>query len=162
MPYAENAQSARHWATDRAIACWAWFAGDLTPDVIALLGPESRASRDDGAIWALIGTPGMEPTETERLLADVVVAGEAPCEPWGLFAAMRAAGVSDVGPLAVLGASRAVLETSRRAGAGAVVALVDQSHDARRPLIPAQPDVMIEPGKFASLDAERYSSVRAH
>jgi 2-aminoethylphosphonate-pyruvate transaminase len=162
MPYAEHADTARRWASDRAITCWAWFAGDLTPEVIAVLGQQSRPSRDEGAIWALIGTPGMEPTETERRMADVVVAGEAPGEPWGLFAAMRAAGVSDVGQLGVLGASRAILETGRRAGAGAVVALVDQSHEARRPLIPAQPDVMIEPGEFASLDAERYSSVRAH
>jgi 2-aminoethylphosphonate-pyruvate transaminase len=34
--------------------------------------------------------------------------------------------------------------------------------DARLSLLPAQPDVIIEPGEFAALDAERYASDRAH
>jgi 2-aminoethylphosphonate-pyruvate transaminase len=162
MPYAEDADTARRWASDRAIDCWAWFADDLSPGTLAVLGQGAGASRADGATWALIETPGSRPGETERLMADAMVTGESAPEPWGLFAAMRATGVSDVSRLGVIGASRAVLEAGRRAGSGAVVAIVDDSPDARRPLLLAQPDVMIEPEGFASLDAERYSSDRAH
>jgi 2-aminoethylphosphonate-pyruvate transaminase len=162
MPYAEDADTARRWASDRAIDCWAWFANDLSLDNLAALGQGGDASRADGATWVVIATPGSRPGEAERLLADAVVAGESAPEPWGLFAAMRAAGVSDVSQLGVIGVSRAVLEAARRAGAGAVVALVEDNPEARRPLLPAQPDVMIEPREFALLDSERYSSDRAH
>ena len=162
MPYAEDADTARRWAFDRAINCWAWFAGDLSPDILAVLGNEAAASRADGATWAVIATTASQPGEADRLMADATVAGESAPEPWGLFAAMRATGVSDVNQLGVIGASRAVLEAGHRAGAGAVVALVDDDPEARRPLLPAQPDVMIEPREFAVLDAARYGSDRAH
>ena len=162
MPYAEHADTARRWATDRAITCWAWFAGDLPADALDSLRAAVVTSRDDGATWTLVATPDSVLTAAERQLADFVVTGEAAPEPWALFAALKTAGVHDVNHLGVVGASRAVLEAGRNAGAGSVVALADPHPDARLPLLPAQPDAIVEPFEFAALDAERYSSGRAH
>jgi hypothetical protein len=75
---------------------------------------------------------------------------------------MRAAGTADVRRRGVLGAARPPLEAGQRAGAGAVVALVNRDTEARVALLPAQPDAMIEPDAFARFDAERYGSDRSH
>ena len=66
MPYAEHADTAQRWATERAITCWAWFAGDLTPRDLAVLRESAAASRADGAIWALIVPPGDEASAAAR------------------------------------------------------------------------------------------------
>jgi 2-aminoethylphosphonate-pyruvate transaminase len=162
MPFAEHRDTARHWATERAVACWAWFCGDLHPDMVATLRAEAAESRADGAVWVLVVQAGDTPSVAEHQLADEVVVGAAAPEPWGLFAALQAAGASDVRRLGVIGASRAALGAGQRAGAGAVIALAERNPDARLPLLPAQPDAIIAPDEFAALDAQRYASGRAH
>ncbi len=162
MPYAERAETAHRWATERAVTCWAWFAGDLSPADLRALQGEAAASRADGAAWALVVPPGGAATDDERALADVIVSGAGAPAPWGIFAAMQAAGASGVDRLGVIGASRAALEAGHRAGASAIIALAAANPDARLPLLPAQPDVIIEATEFAALDRERYASDRAH
>lgn len=162
MPYAERQETAQRWATERAIACWAWFRGDLGDDALSALHAAAAESRGDGATWVLVVRPGDTPSEREHRLADEVVVGAGAPEPWGLFAAMQAAGASDVRQLGVVGASRAALEAGHRAGAGAVIALAATNPDARLALLPAQPDAIIEAAEFAALDAVRYASGRAH
>ena len=162
MPYAERADTAQQWATERAIGCWVWFAGDLDPGTLVRLRPGVVASREDGARWALAAPRGVEPSAAELDLADEVVVGAVPPKPWGVFAAMQAAGVSDVRRLGVLGATRAAVEAGRHAGAGAVIALAETDPAARLPLLPAQPDAIVAPEAFAALDAERYGSERTH
>jgi 2-aminoethylphosphonate-pyruvate transaminase len=162
MPFAEHHDTARRWATERAIACWSWFCGDLRPDDVATLRLAAAESRIDGAVWVLIVRPGDTPTVAEHQLADEVVVGAEPPEPWGLFAALQASGASDVRQLGVVGSGRAALEAAQRAGAGAVIALAANNSEARLPLLPAQPDAIIEADAFATLDAQRYASSRAH
>jgi 2-aminoethylphosphonate-pyruvate transaminase len=162
MPYAERADTAHRWATERAIGCWVWFAGDLDDAVLPALRDGIVASRADGARWAIVTPPGTAPTQLERDIADIVVTGAAPPEPWGLFAAMQDSGISDVNQLGLLGASRATLHAGRRAGAGAVVGLAADNPDARLPLLPEQPDTIVAPAEFAALDAARFASGRAH
>lgn len=162
MPYAEHPDTAHRWATDRAIACWAWFCGDLDQDALARLQTAAAESRADGATWVLVVQPGDSPTEIEHQLADEVVVGAPAPEPWGLFAALQAAGASDVRQLGVLGAGRDALEAGQRAGAGAVIGLAGAEPSARQPLLPAQPDAIVAPHEFAALDAARYASGRGH
>ena len=162
MPYAETAETAHRWATERAIDCWAWYANDLTVEDLRLLATAADSIRNDGGTWAVVVPRGIEPSTAAQALADVTVSGEAAPAPWGLFAAMQAAGVSDVARLGVIGRSRDVLEAGRRAGAGVVVALAEDHPDARLPLLPAQPDVIIEPGQLTDFYAQRWSSDRAH
>ena len=161
MPYAERADTAHRWATERAISCWACFGGDLSNDDLRGLLAAADRIRGDGASWVVVMPEGGEPSADERDLADAAVTGTI-AEPWGLFAAMRAAGVSDVNQLGVIGRSREALETGRRAGAGAVIALAASDPAARRHLLPAQPDAMVEADEFGALDAARYASSRAH
>ena len=161
MPYAEHADTAHRWATERAVSCWAWFAGDLAAGDVRALLEAAETIRGDGAVWAVVVLPGGEPSAAERQLADSVVSG-ALGEPWGLFAAMQAAGVSDVRRLGVIGRTRPGLEAGRKAGAGAVIALAASDPASRRPLLPAQPDAIVAADEFLALDAARYASRRAH
>jgi hypothetical protein len=161
MPYAEHADTAYRWATERGIACWVSFAGDLGERAVTALHAATAAIRADGARWVLVAPPGLETTDAERNFADVVVTGAAAPAPWGVFAALQAA-ASDVRRLGVIGATRAVLEAGHNAGVGAVIALAGPDHADRLPLLPAQPDAIITPREFASLDAERFGSGRAH
>jgi 2-aminoethylphosphonate-pyruvate transaminase len=62
----------------------------------------------------------------------------------------------------VLGAGTATLNAGTCAGAGAVVGLAPDVPDARRPLLDAQPDVIVSPNGFAALDKARYAGDRAH
>lgn len=162
MPYAELDDTAQRWAIERAVTTWTMFAGDLGDGAVDQLRLASAESKADGATWALVVPPGAEASDIERALADVVVADAAPPAPWGLFAAMRAAGEADVRRLGVIGATRPPLESGHRAGAGAVVALIDRSAAVRGPLLLAQPDAMIAPADFARFDAERHASGRGH
>lgn len=162
MPYAEHADTAHRWATERAVDCWALFSGDLSEKDLATLQKQAARSHSDGATWALVVAPGGEPTAAERALADVIVTGATAPEPWGLFAAMQSTGVGDVSRLGVVGASRAALQAGRRAGAGIVIAMADASHDARLPLLLGQPDGIIEAADFAVYDAEHAASDRPH
>jgi 2-aminoethylphosphonate-pyruvate transaminase len=162
MPYADSAATARRWAEERSIALWTLFAGDLSSADLEALGPGFAAARADGARLALIVPPGRQPNTTERAAADLAVDGPAAPAPFGLFSALQAATLSDVRQLGVLGASLAALDAGHRAGAGAIVGLARSDPDARRPLLEAQPDVIVAPAEFASLDRARYASNRAH
>src|SRR5689334_24920551 len=117
MPYAEHAETALRWATERAITCWAWFADDLSAEDLASLAAAVDGTRADGAAWALVVPTGQEARADERLLANVSVTGNAPPAPWGLFAAMQAVGLPDVRQLGVIASNRVALEAGARAGA---------------------------------------------
>ena len=162
MPYAEDADTARHWATERAISCWAWFRGDLDEATLGALHTAAAASKADGATWVMIMRPDDVPTPAEHVLADEVVVGTSPPAPWGIFTALQAAGECDVRRMGVLGSSRASLDAAHRAGVGAVIGVATNTPAARQPLLLAQPDVIVAPDAFAALDAERYASGRAH
>src|SRR5437763_5004034 len=162
MPYADSAATARRWAQERSIALWTLFAGDLSSADLEALGASFAAARADGALLALIVPRGRQPTGAEQALADLAVDGPAAPVPFGLFCALQAAGLSDIRRLGVLGARPAALDAGHRAGAGAIVGLAPADPEARRPLLEAQPDVIVAPGDFASLDRARYAGDRAH
>lgn len=162
MPYAEDADTARRWATERAISCWAWFRGDLDEAMLGALHEEAAASKADGATWVMIIRPDDIPSPAEHLLADEVVVGASPPAPWGISTALQAAGECDVRRMGVLGSSRESLDAAHRAGAGAVIGIAADMPVARQPLLPAQPDAIVAPDAFAALDAARYASNRAH
>lgn len=161
MPYADTAETVRRWATERAVDLWAIFAGDLAPEVIEALRPSLTVVRADGARIALVG-PGGSAVGPEAAVADLVVDGPAAPSPFGLFAALEAAGVGDARRLGLLGGSVAALEAGHRAGAGAIVGLTGADPALRRPLLFGQPDAIVEPAGFAGLDAERWASKRSH
>ncbi len=69
MPYAEDAETARRWATERAISCWAWFRGDLDEGTFGALHAAAAASKADGATWVMIMRPDDVPSAAEHLLA---------------------------------------------------------------------------------------------
>jgi 2-aminoethylphosphonate-pyruvate transaminase len=162
MPYADSAETAHHWARDRAVTLWALFAGDIAMADLEALVPGFEAVRADGGCVAVIVPPGQAPSAIERALSDLMVEGPAAPAPFGLFSALESAGVSDVRRLGVLGAGTATLNAGTCAGAGAVVGLAPDVPDARRPLLDAQPDVIVSPNGFAALDKARYAGDRAH
>jgi hypothetical protein len=104
VPYADTAQTATLWATERAIDLWAIFVDDLPPETLAATLEALETARADGCRVELIEGP------------------TAP-SPFGLFAALERAGVPDARRLGVLGAAVAVLEAGHRAGAGLIVGL---------------------------------------
>jgi 2-aminoethylphosphonate-pyruvate transaminase len=160
MPYADSSATAHRWATERAIALWAFFAHDLAPSDLEALAPGLAAARADGARVALVVPDGHVAAQREHELADTIMSGPAAPSPFGLFAALQDAGIADVRQLGLLGASPAVLEAGHRAGAGAIVGLSRAGE--RLALLEAQPDLIIRPDEFAALDGERYASGRAH
>ncbi|MFZ5852975.1 MAG: pyridoxal-phosphate-dependent aminotransferase family protein [Chloroflexota bacterium] len=161
MPYADTVETARRWATERAVDLWAIFAGDLAAGALEALAPALAVVRADGARLAVVG-PAASRGGLEAGLADLVVEGPAAPLPFGLFAALEAAGITDARRLGVLGASIDVLEAGHRAGAGAIVGLAAADPAVRRPLLFGQPDAIVEPAGFVALDAERWASGRAH
>jgi len=162
MPYALTAATAHEWATDRAISLWVLFAGDLTRSQAEALRPAVAALRADGGRVAMVVSKDDAPTDAERALADLVVEGLPAPSPFGVFAALQAAKLEDVRRAGVLGHSPLVVAAGHHAGAGAIVALAAPGHEGRGPLLEAQPDVIVEATAFGALDAERYSSTRAH
>lgn len=162
MPYAATADTAHAWATERAIALWVCFSGDLAPAAVEALGAGISAMRLDGARLGVIVAPGQAPTTSERAIADLVVEGPAAPAPFALFAAMQATGLADVRRLGLLGASADTLAAAHHAGAAAIVGIARNDPAARRPLLVAQPDIIVAPNAFAALDQARYASDRAH
>ncbi|MBA3779381.1 MAG: alanine--glyoxylate aminotransferase family protein [Chloroflexi bacterium] len=160
MPRADSAETGHRWATERAIDLWALFAGDLSGEELQQLEGGLIAVRRDGGRSALISTSNKETIQGG--MTDLVVLGRAAPSPYGLFAALEAADLADVRRLGVLGTDPVSLEAGHRAGAGAVVGLAPREPARRRPLLAAQPDVIVEVGQFAGLDHERYSSHRPH
>jgi 2-aminoethylphosphonate-pyruvate transaminase len=162
MPHADSAATARAWATARSIDLWAMFDADLDAATLAALGPSLAAVRADGARVSLVTVPGDRPATAASEIADIVVTGPAAPLPYGLFAALEAAGVPDARRLGVLGRSVAVLEAAHRAGAGAIVGVAAGAAEARRALLDGQPDAIVEPAGFGALDAERYGTRRTN
>jgi hypothetical protein len=56
MPYADSALTARQWATQRALALWVLFAGDIPASDLRLLAPAFQAIRVDRGRLALLET----------------------------------------------------------------------------------------------------------
>jgi len=155
MPYAETAETARRWATERAVDLWAVFAADLDAGTAAALMPGLKAARADGARVAVVGGGA------DAIEADVRVTGPAAPSPFGLLETLRVAGVEDVRKLGVLGRGRAALEAAHRAGAGAIVGLAADAGE-RRALVGGEPDLIIGAAELAAVDATRFGSARPH
>lgn len=160
MPFADTAETAHHWAKDRAVTLWTMFSGDLEEDIIAALIAGIGPVRGDGARIAVIVPPAGEPSAAERKLADILVHGPVSPSPFGLFAALESAEVPDARQLGVLGGSRAAIEAGHRAGAGAIVGIVPERSRARLPLLDGQPDHIVTADRFIALDAAKYGSKR--
>jgi 2-aminoethylphosphonate-pyruvate transaminase len=161
VPYALNDETARRWATERAVELFVMFAGDFGPEEVEALGRGFAAARVDGARLAVIDVPGGRANEAEKDAADFVVHGVAAPLPYGVFGAMQAAGVDDARKVGVIGAGSEAIEAGHRAGVGAIVGIATESA-ARRALLDTQPDVIIEAGEFAALDGVRFARSRAH
>ena len=162
MPYADCPDVARHWASERAVSLWAIFADDIPAAELEALAAGLGDARADGARVAVVVPPEGTAGASEQAVADLTVTGPPAPAPFGLFAALEAAGIGDVRQLGVLGASPAAIAAAHRAGAGAIVGVAAAAPAVRWPLLPAQPDVIVAAGEFAALDAERYASGRAH
>jgi 2-aminoethylphosphonate-pyruvate transaminase len=162
MPYAIATDTAHHWATERAIALWVWFAGDLSSAALATLAKEFGPVRADGARCALVVPAGQSPRADEEAMADLIVEGAAAPAPFGFFAALQAAGLGDIRLLGVLGATAEAIAAAHHAGAAAIVGIAPAAPATRRALLLAQPDIIVAPEEFATLDRQRYGSDRAH
>ncbi len=162
MPYADSAATAKRWATERAVLLWAIFAGDLPEGDARGLAAGVASIRADGGRIALVVSPGHAATGAEHALADLVVDGPVAPSPFGLFSALQAAAMTDIRLLGVLGASRPAIEAGHRAGAGAILGLAEAGPGPRRPLLDAQPDLIVTAADFGSVDRVRYGSTRAH
>lgn len=103
---------------------WVAFAGDLGAEVVETL-LATRGGDHEPQVIIAVGTGW--PTDAERQLADVMADGAPPPAPYGVFAAMHAAGIHDIRRIGVVGGSERVVEAGRRAGAGAVVALTKET-----------------------------------
>ena len=161
MPYADSAGTAARWATQRAIDAWTIVCGDLPEPMLAALLPGLDIARLDGARVVLVQSDDRRCRSDELAFADTIAFGPLDGAPVGLFAALVEAGLDDVRRLGVVGASGEVLRAAARAGAGAIVGLAPRDSDARRTLLRAQPDAIVEPEEFAGLDTERYGSRRS-
>ena len=159
MPYADSAETARAWATERAIALWVFFAGDLPTTTLAILSAELDQARLDGATIALVVPEDVKPTSIEKRAADLLVYGPSAPAPYGLLLALAGADIPDVRRMGVIGGSAAVFEAGHRAGAGAILGVAAGSAD-RGPLLRGQPDRIVAPDEFAAVDASFYGSRR--
>jgi 2-aminoethylphosphonate-pyruvate transaminase len=108
----------------------------MTTTVPELAPPEAPI-----ALWLAFGPTPTDSTASELESVD----------PFAIFEAMRAAGVSDVRRVGVLCSDPAHVATARAAGAGAVVGVGDPVS-----LAPAAPDALAGPGELDSVLAERY------
>lgn len=162
MPIADSAETGRRWASERAVELFAIFAGDLSAGDVEQLKLQSLAVKRDGARFAVIVPEGGMPSPAEQVVADLFVESKPAPSPNGLFLALEASGVEDVRKLAVIGRAPAVLRAGHRAGAGGIVGIAPANPVARRPLVDAEPDVIVAAAEFAQLDKQRYASDRAH
>ena len=162
MPYADTVATVRSWAEDRAIAVWTLYAGDLPTTTQAALAVGLEEVRADGAAVVLVVPDDVTPTPLERRLADTIVRGPLPPSPFGLLVALAAADVQDVRRMGLIGGSASALIAGGRAGAGAVIGIAGLEASSRTQLLRGQPDRIVEPYEFASLDASLYGRSRAH
>jgi 2-aminoethylphosphonate-pyruvate transaminase len=162
MPYADTIATVRSWSEDRAIAVWTLFAGDLPTTALAAMDADLQTVRSDGAAIVLVVPDDVAPTPLERRLADVVVRGPMAPAPFGLLVALAAVDVPDVRRLGLVGGSGDALAAGARAGAGAVVGVASHGSASRLDLLRGQPDCIVEPSGFATMDAYRYGRNRQH
>ncbi len=162
MPYADSAATAARWATERAIDAWTIVAGDLPEPILAALRPGLDLARLDGARVVLVQSDDRRGRPDELAVADSIAFGPLDGPPVGLFAAVLEAGLDDVRRLGVIGTTGDVLRAAARTGSGAIVGLAPRDSDARRALLRAQPDTIVEPEEFGALDTERYATRRSH
>lgn len=162
MPYALTAETGHQWATERAATLFVLFAGDFAQEEITVLAVELAEARRDGAQLAIIDGPHNPANTAERAAASVIISGVAAPSPFGIFNAMQAASVDDARNVAIIGASQAALEAGHRAGAGAIIGVAPADPARRRPLLEAQPDIIVEIDGLAALDRSRFSRDRAH
>jgi len=144
---------------ERAIQLWAYFAHDFSPSTVDALKSALDCVRADKAKIALVIPFDVEATSAESSLSDLVISNAPPPAPFGLFAALERAGLDDVRELGVLGAHPATIMAAHRAGVGAIVG-IEQPGIERADLLQSQPDVIISPGQFATLDSLRYGRHR--
>ncbi len=162
MPFALTAATAHEWATERSISLWVVYASDLPRPAAEELGRSLAGVRADGCRIAVVDSSGDSAAAMGLCPADLLVAGPPAPSPFGVFDALRAAHVDDVRRVGVVGCSSAAIQAGHRAGAGAIVALSAPGPAARARLLEAQPDCIVEPSAFGSLDADRFSSRRSH
>ena len=162
MPYAKSADTARIWATERAIKLFAIFAGDLLTADVKTLTAQAVGPRQDGARFAVIVPEGGQPTPDERLLADIFVESKPAPSPFGLFLALEAFDLPDTRELGVIGGSVETLDAGHRAGAGAIIGIAGIAISARRHLVLGQPDVIVAADELPILDRVLYASHRAN
>jgi len=162
MPYADTVATVRSWSSERAIAVWTIFAGDLPTTALAQLDADFESVRSDGATVVLVVPDNVSPTPVERRLADIVVRGPLPPAPFGLLVALAAVDVPDVRRLGLIGGSRDALIAGRCAGAGAVIGIAAPGSSDRLDLLRGQPDRIVEPSEFAAMDAATYGKERRH
>jgi len=162
MPYADTVATVRSWSSERAIAVWTIFAGDLPTTALAQLDADFESIRSDGASVVLVVPDGITPTPLEKRLADVVVRGPLPPAPFGLLVALAAVDVPDVRRLGLIGGSRNALAAGQCAGAGAVIGIAGPGASNRLDLLRGQPDRIVEPAEFAAMDAATYGKSRRH
>ncbi|HEX7491183.1 MAG TPA: aminotransferase class V-fold PLP-dependent enzyme [Candidatus Limnocylindrales bacterium] len=162
MPYADTVATVRSWSEERAIAVWTLFAGDIPTSAISELAADIEEVRRDGASVVLVVSDDVTPTSMEKRLADIVVRGPIPPSPFGLLVALAAADVPDVRKMGLIGGSSAALEAGQRAGAGAVIGIASSEIGGRLHLLPGQPDRIVEPSDFATMDELLYGRNRPH
>ncbi len=159
VPYADSATIATEWAHNRAIHLWVMYASDLAQSVVEQLTASLQQVRDDGAKIGLVVAPGETPAPEAAAYADVVVTGPPPPAPFGLFAALERARLSDVRHMGVIGMQPSSILAAHRAGAAAIIGLTLTGTD-QSSLIPAQPDAIIRPDELSALDLRRYGRHR--
>jgi len=162
MPIADTADTARSWATDRAIDVWVVLMDGLTPTDTAALAAAFGALKSDGARVALVGESPIRDHDPLYAVADGLVVAPTPPDARWLMAAAWDVGADDVRRVGVLGADVVGLRAAHCAGAGAVVGVAPVGSELRRELLAGQPDVIIAADALAAVDAERWGSARSH
>jgi 2-aminoethylphosphonate-pyruvate transaminase len=159
MPYARSAETARDWATNRAIDLWVVFAGDLPEKVLEAVTPSLTAIREDGGLVGIVAREGERPSEGELAVIDFGMDSSPAPLPWGIFTAMAASNVTDVRKVGVVSATPDGIRAGVSAGCGAVVGLA-MPGQSRSTLVLAEPDHIVEPAGFGAFYAERYGTGR--
>lgn len=154
MPVAALATTGPTWATERAIDLWCAFANDVENGTCIDIACAFDIVRQDGADTAIVAAPNGDGIWSGTR----TVPGPASPSPYGLLHALQAADVFDVRRMGVIARSPASILAAHRAGAGAIVALVDGETSAA--VLEASPDIAISRDEFATAYRERYASDR--
>jgi 2-aminoethylphosphonate-pyruvate transaminase len=172
VPIADQADTAREWASRRLVDLWVCYADGFSVEDGQALAAGLRSTQHDGAHVAVVGRLGAASSAAgsgprgsipEALLAvaDLVEEGPAPPSPGAVTEAARELGLEDARRIGVLGTSLESLEAGHRAGAALVIGVTADAHHRRR-LLGGQPDAIVGASTFASEDARRWGSRRRH